>query len=214
MIYFFLGDDGAAKNDRIAGFKKKLLSHDDAPQFDYDLLHAHKLAPALLKKTLLALPTLSKKRLVVIRNAQKLTAHHKKIIAEVLNDADYPCELVLDFDSATVAKDFHDALSRVSRTVRFQHTTASNVFDVGRSIAMRKQVDALKLLHGLFAKGEYPPNIIGGLLWSWSQSRNRMPARRFKQGLLAFQEADGNVKRSRLKAQHALEMLVVKLCAL
>jgi hypothetical protein len=41
-----------------------------------------------------------------------------------------------------------------------------------------------------------------------------MPPAKFEKGLLALGEADLNIKRSRLKPEQALELLVVKLCAL
>ena len=56
--------------------------------------------------------------------------------------------------------------------------------------------------------------LMGGLVWFWGKLKQRISAEKFKKGLLHLQEADLNIKRSRIKAEYALEVLVVKLCLL
>ena len=51
---------------------------------------------------------------------------------------------------------------------------------------------------------------MGGLVWSWGKARSFARRENFQKGLVALQEADLNIKRSRLAPQQALEVLVVK----
>jgi len=94
MIYVFLGNDEKAKQSKIADLRKKYLGFPsgspsskpvgphDAEKFDYDHFFAAKLDPQVLKKSLLAIPAVAKKRLILVRDCHKLTAHNQKIILE------------------------------------------------------------------------------------------------------------------------------------
>ena len=55
---------------------------------------------------------------------------------------------------------------------------------------------------------------MGALVWFWGKSQDRMPGERFRKGLLVLQEADVNIKRSRLKPEYAVEVAVIKLMRL
>ena len=78
----------------------------------------------------------------------------------------------------------------------------------------RNPVEALKILGNLLVEENHPLQIMGGLIWFWGKSRTRLSADQFKKGLMCLQEADLNIKRSRLKPEHTLEVLVVKLSSL
>lgn len=214
MIYFFLGHDSQAKDVQIAELKQKLFTSADAPKFDYEVLHAHKLEADTLKKALIAIPVLSKKRLIVIRQAQKLRASHKNIIFQIYKEKSNDCIVILDFDGALNDDEFSKRLNKKAKIVQFRKNIEINVFDLGRAITTRKSAEALKMVNVLLEKGDYPLQIIGGLVWSWGKSRTGMAPERFHEGLVAFRQADHNIKRSRLKADHALELLVVRLCSL
>ena len=84
MIYFLLGEDRLAKDQKINEIKAACLSSDDALKFDYELLHSIKLDPAVLKKALIALPAVAKKRFILIRAVEKLSAPNKKIITDFI----------------------------------------------------------------------------------------------------------------------------------
>lgn len=81
-------------------------------------------------------------------------------------------------------------------------------------IMLRSPAEALKMLTQLLEEGSHPLQILGGLVWFWGKSRERLSPAQFKKGLLALQEADLNIKRSRTRPEHSLEILIVKLASL
>ena len=82
MVYCFLGEDTPAKDQKILEIKRKYLSSPDSLTFDWEILHANKLDPADLKKSLVTLPVLAAKRIVAVRLAEKLSPANKDLIRE------------------------------------------------------------------------------------------------------------------------------------
>ena len=209
MIYLFLGPDQIAKDAKIHDIKTKLLPL-NAFSFDYEVLYSQKLDPETLKKALMALPAVAKERLVVVRECHKLTKHHEDLILEFLQTPN-PCVLILESEKAEADNDFFKKIGRLAKIALFGKEETLNVFNMTRAIAERKQAEALKILFQLLLKGDKPLQIMGGMVWFWKNERRRLPSEKYKKGLLALQEADLNIKRSRLKEEHALELLVIKL---
>ena len=91
-----------------------------------------------------------------------------------------------------------------------------NIFDVTRAMTRLRLTEALKILSGLLRDGTHPLQLMGGLVWFWKKCRNRFQTSpdKYEKGLVILQEADLNLKRSRLRPDHALEVLVVKLCGI
>ena len=79
------------------------------------------------------------------------------------------------------------------------------------ALSAHDPVEACAILNNLFAQGIIRCRSWGGLIWFWGKSRPRLSAENFRKGLEALQEADLNIKRSRLKPEHGVELLVVKL---
>lgn len=96
MIYLFLGDDNLAKDQKIAELKSKILQTNDAFKFDFDLLHANRLSAEDLKKSLIALPAIASKRLVVLRDIEKLSPQNKDLILEFIDKDESCIDLILD----------------------------------------------------------------------------------------------------------------------
>ena len=210
MIYFFLGEDIRSKDLKIAEIKRRLFPSREALEFDCDMLYAQKLDAETLKKVLISLPAISKGRLIVIKECHKLSAQNKELIIEFAQNPD-PCTLILDSDKMEPADLF---LKKLKNSVKIEYFKASekiDVFVLTRAISVDKTIEALKILSRLLINGEQPLQIMGGLIWYWKNARERMSSKRFSEGLQALQEADLNIKRSRLKPEHALELLVVKL---
>ena len=212
MTYLFLGEDTASKDLKIGELKNKFLPSADALKFDYEVLYAQKLEPQALKQALISLPILAKERLVVIRECHKLSPPNKDLILAYLRNPGC-CELVLDSDKWDADDSFVRKLGRAVKVTSFKKEAPLNVFNLTRAIAFKKTGEALKILSALLFHGEQPLQIMGGLVWYWKDARRKLSLEQFKKGLLALQEADLNIKRSRLKPEHALEILVVKLCA-
>jgi len=215
MIYLFLGEDRAAKEQKIAEIKTTYLSCNDALKLDYELLHGTKLDSAVLKKALIALPAVSKKRLILIRAVEKLDTHNKKIVLDFIQTKSSHAVLILDSDGTAPKNSFFNKITSVAKVTRFgQGTAKKNVFDMTRAMEGRNPSGALKILDGLLGEGDHPLQIMGGLVWFWGKLKNRLSAESFKKGLLVLQEADLNIKRSRLKPEHAVEIAVTKLSSL
>jgi DNA polymerase III delta subunit len=86
-----------------------------------------------------------------------------------------------------------------------------NVFDMTKLITAGKSGEALKLLKGFYDDNVHPLQIMPALVWYWSKEGRACGRERFHKGLQALQEADLNIKRSRLDPQYAVEKLVVEL---
>ena len=212
MTYFFLGQDQASKDAKIREIKKKYLASTEADKFDYDVLYAPQLDSDQLKESLFSLPVFSRHRIVVVKDCHKLSPDQKRFIGEFIRN---PGKVVLVLDSDKLEAD--DAFTRSFRkqadVINFTKGPSLDVFDLTRAIAVRKSAQALKILSQLLLNGEQPLQIMGGLIWYWKDSRRHLSLKEFKEGLSLLQEADFNIKRSRLKPEHALELLVVKLCS-
>jgi DNA polymerase III delta subunit len=214
MTYLFLGEDSVSKDTKISELKERILISPDALKFDYEILHGYKLESAILKRALVSLPSIAKQRLVVVRECHRLTAQNKEIILKFVKKPHTPTDLILDSNELSLDDSFVKSLGRFVRIVNCSKAERLNVFSLTQAISQHREVEALKILTNLFSKGEHPLQIIGGLVWFWGRSRDRLSLDEFKKGLLALKEADLNIKRSRLNPHHALEMLVVKLCFL
>jgi len=214
MIYLLLGEDCEAKDKKIVDLKNKHLSSTESITFDYEALHGHKLDSDILKKTLISLPTVASQRFILIRQCDKLKAKNKEIILKFVQSKPTHIVLILDSDGPEKKDSFMQSLTPLAKVLNFSTGRKSNVFDMTRAISMRKPKEALKTLSGLLSSGDHPLQIMGGLVWFWGNSRQRVTSLQFKEGLVALQEADLNIKRSRLKPKHALEILVVRLCSL
>ena len=213
-IYLFLGGDSQDKDQKILEIKNKIFPDKDALKFDYELLHAHKLNPDDLKKSLIALPAMAERRLVVLKGIQKCMAPHKEIVLNFLKEQWTDTILILDSDQADIKNAFITKISAVAKVFKYSSDIKCNVFDMTRAISSDNKVKALSILTELIKQGDHPLQIMGGLVWFWEKSRDKLSGEKFKKGLLELQETDLNIKRSRLKPEHALEFCVTKLCLL
>ena len=134
------------------------------------------------------------------------------ILEFIGNKADYAV-LILETEEDQTDS-FIKKLRPLVKTVEFSKQAKLNVFDLTRVISEHRSAEALKILAQLQSQGDHPLQIMGGLVWFWGKSRGKLSVSRFENGLKALQEADLNIKRSRLEPDHALEVAVIKLCSL
>lgn len=214
MHYLFLGEDGKLKDEKISALRKKTLPSKDAQKFDCDVLYAHKLSAEKLKRSLMTLPAVASERLIIIREGGKLKQQHKDLLIEFFESGQAVSIVVLE--AAWSVKDkFVQKISRFVKIEEFAAAEGENIFAVTRMMTARRHADALKILHKILDDGQHPLQIMGGLVWFWgNKARARLSRERFEKGLLCFQEADLNIKRSKLSPNHALEVLIAKLCVL
>lgn len=101
-----------------------------------------------------------------------------------------------------------------AKVTEFYKVPDKNVFDMTKLMAARQPAQALQVLAELFHQGIHPLQILGGIIWFWGRQRERLGCDKYEEGLRTLQEADLNVKRSRINADYAVEVAVVKLCGL
>ncbi len=212
MIYLVVGQDHSAKEQKISEIKAQTLSSPESLSFDYQTLHGYKLDNDTLKKALMALPVVAKTRVVVIRQAQELNAAQKTLIAQIYEKAKKALILIFEAEVLDDKDSLFKKFDRAMKVFSFSPKVRPNAFQLVDEILLKHEVKALKLLDELLENGDHPLHVIGGMLWKWKNARSRIPAEKFKTGLVAFGQADFNIKRSQLKGEHALEVLVVKLC--
>ena len=214
MTYLFLGEDNDKKEEQIAKIKKETLLSLDAHKFDLEILYANKLPSDTLKKSLMSLPAVAEKRLVLLHTLEKLSPHNKTIIQEFVSEPQSNVVLILESGTLTQGDAFVKKIRPHVKVIDSLKATKVNVFDMTRAMTSRRSPEALKILHVLFHEGIHPLQIMGGLVWFWGKTRVRLSSEKFEKGLLFLQEADLNIKRSRLKAEYTLEILIVQLCTI
>ncbi len=211
MIYLLLGEDVHLKDRQISEIKSKLLPSEAVP-FDFESLDAHHLSAFDLKKSLLALPILSPQRLILIRHGHQLRNEAAEVLLSFAKEAPVHCDVMLE--AAGELKGILKEISAYARTFVFGVKQEANVFDMTRLMSARKITEALKMLHEFYQEGVYPLQLMGVLVWYWGKEGRALGSVEFEQGLKALQEADLNIKRSRLLPEYAVEKLVVELVEL
>jgi len=214
MTYLLIGPDLPKKDAKIAELKAKIFSDPAAIAFDYEVLYAHKLDSDTLKKSLLSLPHLAPKRLVVVHQGERLKDHNLEIVLDFLKDQPQTTVLVLEYDELDVKSALFNKLKPLTEVTFFGGGKTLNVFDMTRAISSRNGAQALQILHELLDNDTHPLQIMGGLVWFWGKERDRLNSQRFHKGLEVLEEGDLNIKRSRLKPEHAIEKVVVELSSL
>ena len=162
----------------------------------------------------MTLPVVAKKRFILIHTCHKLTPQNKKLILEFFSSSQDQCFVVLDSAEMTASDSFAKKIKSAVKVVDFSSGKKTNVFDMTRAIGARRPAEALKFLSGLYQEGMHPLQIMGTLVWFWGSVKNRLSQQKFAQGLKALQEADLNVKRSRINPEYAIEVVVARLSML
>ncbi|MBL8014144.1 MAG: hypothetical protein JNN05_09880 [Candidatus Omnitrophica bacterium] len=211
MTYLFIGHDLVKKDAKIADLKSKLFKDPSSLAFDFEMISGHKLDSDDLRKSLLSLPQMSTQRMVVVRQCEKLSEHNREILLDFMAQDFKAFVLVLDYDEIDVRSAFFTKIKPHVQTVTFGSEKALNVFDMTKAISSRDAAGAMKILHELLVNNTHPLQIMGGLVWYWSKEREKLSVQRFEKGLKVLQEGDLNIKRSRLKAEYAVEKVVVEL---
>ncbi len=214
MIYLFLGDGMAAKDAKINEIKLKLFNNSqDALAFDFDNFDAKELSADHLKKALLSLPVIAPKRLIVVRQIHKLKAADIAVLMAFCKNPSAYCDVILESLEKSLKGDLQDLPMHAKGTV-FGSQEGPGVFDMTRLMSARRTADALKMLDGFYQRNTHPLQIMGALVWYWGKEGRAFGKEKFERGLKALEEADLNVKRSRLNPEYAVEKLVVELVEL
>jgi DNA polymerase III delta subunit len=214
MTFLFLGNQTQTKATKIEQIKAQHLKTPEARHFDCETLYADKLDKDDLKKALVSLPAVSAKRLVIVHLIERLKSDHQRIIEEFLGQKPGATVLVLDGERTDLKNEFYARLRSHAKVMICDDADKKSAFDMTKQIERRQSSDALKTLYQLVTEGEPPVKILGALVWFWSRMRQKVSRQHFQQGLQCLQEADVNIKRSRLDPVYALEKCVVSLADL
>lgn len=211
MIYLFLGNDLASKDARITEIKNKLFKDaDEALAFDFDNLDARELGADALKQAFLTLPVIAPHRLIIVRQIHKLKSADIQVLVNFCQKPAKYCDVILESSENTLKGDLKD-LPLYAKGVVLGKPEGPNVFDMTKLITARRSSDALKMLDGFYRENVHPLQVMGALVWYWGKEGKVLGRERFERGLHALEEADLNIKRSRLEPQYAVEKLVVEL---
>ncbi len=214
MIYLVCGLDSQTKDKRIADLKNKIFPSNKNITLDFEVLSASKLPLQNLKRAMTTLPVLAEKRFILIRQAEQLQTEHRQLIADLLEKTKDFLILLLDLEDAKAAENLKKQFVSSLEILYFEKGLKRNIFDFTRCIVQNKKCEALKQLSEFIDDGVHPLKIMPTIVWEWKKNKERLGSLRFQEGLLALQQADLNIKRSRLSSRQALEVLVVKLCSL
>jgi len=215
MIYLLVGDDRVAKDHKTEEIRSAYLTDKDARHFDYESLDGQDLDTDALKKALVSLPAIAAKRIIHIRPADKFHDGHKRIIKDFAHSGQSHAIVILDFDKLPSNSRFKSDLGKGVKYIKLSsQKEQGDVWSVTGAMERRDPAKALKALGRLIEDGSHPLQIMPGIVWFWGSLKRRLPADSYKKGLLVLQEADLNIKRSRLKPDFALELAVTKLSSL
>jgi DNA polymerase III delta subunit len=214
MIYLVCGSDTFAKGQKISELKNKIFSSSSQSSLDVEILSGFKLNALVLKKSLMSMPILGQHRLVLIRDADRLTAEHRVMIRDQADKAKDFLVLVFDVQEAKAGESLIKQFGKSLDSLYFEQASKRNIFSLTRLIVGNKKTEALKQFAEFFEEGTHPLQMIPAIVWEWKRNKKRLGSAKFQEGLRMIQQADMNIKRSRLSAQQALEVLIVKLCSL
>ncbi len=214
MVYLFIGENTSAKQEQISSLKAKWDGPKDSVGFDYEVVYGHHLDPKDLKKTLLSLPAIAPQRLIYIHECEKLNEHCKEILLDFIVSKPKHAIIILDCLTLSEKDGVWSNIRSHAKVYEAPKAVKQNVFDLTAKMTAGRGAEALKVLDTLFDDGLHPLQIMGGIVWAWGNERRRVSPKQYEKGLRDLQEADLNIKRSRLKPEQALEVLVVKLASI
>jgi DNA polymerase III delta subunit len=208
-VYFFIGEDGLAKDKALQRLKAQILAK-ESQEFNFDSLYGKEATKPTLQEKLLTLPFKSPKRMLVIKSAQDLKEEAKKYLEDFIRKPSPRTVLVFDAESSNPKDGFFDFLSKNSRVFRCRQEERFDTFALGRQIELKKTQTSLRMLNKLLQDGEKPERILGGLRHAWERDLTN-PAEK-KKRLKLLLNCDLDIKTGRLKPVFVLERLIVSLC--
>lgn len=211
MDYLFIGEDSFSKDIKLGRIKQDILPG-EVEKFNFDCLYARELDLLKLQEALLRLPVKAKKRLILIREADKLKENIKEYLIRYFKKPLAHVLLILDLSQWNRDDSFLRSISKYITTVRFKEKETLNAFRLSQEIDRRKINSSLKVLNLLLRDGERPERIMGGLRYYWQ--KGYLPYQEKNRRLMLLLNCDSDIKTGKLKPGFALERLIVSLCCL
>lgn len=215
MVYLFVGEDELAKQEKIQSLKSELFEGAGrgalAESFNYESFYAKELTLPLLNEALSRIPAGVKQRLLVIKDILRFKDNFQNFLLSRVDNL--PNDLIIVFDIISIPREQNPLLNKlleVAKVIHFKSKKKTNAFDLAYEIERKQVGSALNILADLFRAGEKPERILGALGYQFTRQSLNPDERLKKTDLLLA--ADVTIKTGKLKAQFALEMLVVRLC--
>ena len=155
MFYLFVGQDSASKDIRLEKLKQEFLSP-ESKAFNFDCLYARELTLPQLQEALLRLPAGAKRRVILVREAERLKENIKEFLSRRLKEPLGHAVLILDVNKTQGNDVFLRRILPFVKLVRFQEKEALNTFRLSQEIEGRRAAVGLKVLNSLLADGEKP----------------------------------------------------------
>ncbi|MCX5697041.1 MAG: hypothetical protein NTU54_03580 [Candidatus Omnitrophica bacterium] len=209
-VYLFIGSDSLSKDTQIKKLKTQFLP-EKLRDFNLDVLSADGLELKALQESLLRLPVQSPKRIIVIKDCQDFIEEVRGFLKDYIPKARPETILILDFNRVDGRNDFVRSISRYCVQFSSPDKRALDTFSLSRRIEDNDAAGALEVLHQLLMEGERPERIMGGLRYDWE--KNTLASGKIRRRLKLLLTCDVEIKTGRLKADFALEKLVIGLCA-
>jgi hypothetical protein len=207
-VYLFVSQDSLSKDKIIRKIKEEHLPS-NLQDFNFDRLYARDLTLNDLQEKLLCLPAGARKRIIIVKEVQRLSAEIKKFISDYVRRPQEHIILILDMDRAEPKDEFVNSISRYV-TSYIKEVARLDTFSLFRQIELRKPGSSLTILRQLLERGESPERILGGLRYAWETRVYNSLEKRKKLRLLLLCDID--IKTGRLRPDFALERLVINLC--
>lgn len=217
FVYLFVGrdivgQDGLSKKQATLKEIKESLLSKTTEDFNLDTLYSKDLTLKDLQEKLLCLPFKSKRRIIVIKEAQGLKEDMKELILRFAKKPEGGIVLVLDIEQPLSKDNFVKELYNYAKVYRFSEPARLDAFALSRSIDQKRPEQALRILSELLQDGEKPERILGGLRFAWEKAA-ASPSE-VKKRLKLLLNCDLDIKTGKLKPFFALEKLIISLCSL
>jgi len=211
MVYLFIGQDSLSKNIKLKRLREEFLAR-ELEEFNIDIAYGKELTLMELQERLLCLPFKAPRRMMVIKDAQRLKEEIKDFLLEYVEKPRAAILLVLDMDRQDPKDGFVRGLARHAQVYRFREQQDVNAFTLCRQIDLQRTANALDVLNQLLENGEKPERILGGLRYAWENGA--MGPLETRKRLKLLLDCDIDIKTGRLKPAYALERFVVNLCGI
>jgi DNA polymerase III delta subunit len=213
MHYLLLGTDTSLKDTQLQKIKREFFPDGDSFRMDCETLDGFKLSTEKLKIALLSLPALAERRLIIVRHAERLSKENLTLLEDFLKSDQVHAAVVLDAMTWDAKSETRKNILLAVRTIGREEAAGSNVFDMMDFLGRGDSVRAIRILKEVVDRDGEPERVLGGMLWAWSNKlKPRVPAVKYKKGLLILQEADRQLKRVRFPERgYALEIALIKL---
>jgi len=208
FVYLCIGRGSSSKDLQIKHLTEEILDK-KTRDFNSDAVYGRELALKDLQEKLLFYPVKSQRRLLIIREADRLKDEVKNFLLDYLKKPKSSTALILDVERDDPDDDFLSSLKIYSHIYSFPQERVFEAFDLVREIEKRRPAQGLMILSRLLSAGVKPEFILGALRFV-SRQPGSLQDRSIMRLLIS---CDRQIKTGRLKPAFALEKLVVGLCS-